>query len=120
MTSVEPLSDTNYIFPVKGENRRKILWKPILWKKAMGVQPPIKPQPSEEEYNEKFIRWNERDDDNHSARVNMMSKAQVLKCCNEKYASNLWNAIKYNMTTETEQMKAKRLCEITNLRMRKC
>ena len=48
-----------------------------------------------------------------------MSKAQLLKYSHEKDANKLWNLIKNNMAAETEQLKARSLSELTNLKMNK-
>lgn len=61
-------------------------------------------------------------DNNYATRtimINTMSKAQVLKYCSEKSVDKLWNMIKYNMAAESEQIKARALNDLTNLRMNK-
>ena len=71
----------------------------------MGVKQPEKPIEGEEDYAQKLKIWDDWDDDNHAARtimINTMTKAQVLKYCNEKTADRMWNLIKYNMAAESE------------------
>lgn len=48
-----------------------------------------------------------------------MSKAQLLKYSYEKSADKLWSLIKNNMAAETEQLKARSLCELSNFRMKR-
>ena len=120
LSCVEPLDDTNYF--LWSEKIEGILRAKKLWKKVMNVKPTDKPEEDDERYAEKFKLWNEWDDDNYAARtvmINTMSKAQLLKYSHEKDANKLWNLIKNNMAAETEQLKARSLSELTNLKMNK-
>lgn len=118
MASIEPLNDTNYF--IWSEKVEGILRAKKIWKKVIGVKPPEKPEEEDPEYNVKFRRWNEWDDDNYAARtvmINTMSKAQLLKYSYEKNANKLWSLIKNNMAAETEQLRSRSLSELSNLRM---
>lgn len=120
LSCVEPLDDTNYF--LWSEKIEGILRAKKLWKKVMNVKPTDKPEEDDERYAEKFKLWNEWDDDNYAARtvmINRMSKAQLLKYSHEKDANKLWNLIKNNMAAETEQLKARSLSELSNLKMNK-
>jgi len=120
LSNVEPLDDGN-CFPWK-EKIEGILKVKKLWKKIIGVKSPEKPSEEEENYGQKFREWDQWDDNNHAARtimINTMSKAQVLKYCSEKSADKLWSMIKHNMAAESEQIRARALNDLTNLRMNK-
>lgn len=120
LTSVEQLDDTNYF--VSSKKIERILRGKKLWKKVINVKPPEKPEEGVSGYEVKFKQWNEWDDDNYAAHtviINTMSKAQLLKYSHEKSADKLWSLIKNNMAAETEQLKARSLCELSNLRMKK-
>ena len=93
-----------------------------IWKNVIGVKPPEKPDESARDYEVKFKVCNEWDDDNYAARtiiLNTMNKAQLLKYSYERSADKLWSMIKNNMAAETEQLKARSLSELSNLRMKK-
>lgn len=117
ITAVETLDDTNYLWREKIE---EILRVKKLWKKVIEVKPPAKPQEDEENYDTKYKAWNEWDDDNYAARtiiLNTMTKAQLLS--QERCADKLWYLIKNNMAAEIEQLRARSLSELSNLRMKK-
>jgi len=120
LASVEQLDDTNYF--IWSEKIEGILRSKKLWKRVIKVKPPKKPEEGVSDYDAKFKLWNDWDDDNYAARaviINTMSKAQLLKYSHEKSADKLWSMIKNNMAAETEQLKARSLCELSNLRMKK-
>lgn len=120
LTSIEPLSNSNYF--LWSERIEGVLRAKKLWKKVMGVKPAIKPEEDDPEYERKLKIWDEWDDNNAAARaiiVNTMDKAQLLKYTHIKEADKLWNDIKFNMAAGTEQLKSRSLSELTNLRMQK-
>ena len=120
LTSVEPLDDTNYF--LWSEKIEGILRSKKLWKKIIGVKPPKKPEEGETDYDAKFKKWNEWDDDNYATRtvmINTMCQAQLLRYSSERSADKLWALIKQNMAAETEQLKAKSFSELSNLRMKR-
>ncbi|XP_076660881.1 uncharacterized protein LOC143364367 isoform X2 [Halictus rubicundus] len=118
MSNIELLKDSNYF--LWSEKIEGVLRCKKLWKRVIGVKPLIKPVAGEEKYDEKLNAWNNWDDDNYAARaimINTMSEAQVLKYSREKSADKLWTLIKENMAAGTEELKAKMLNEMTNLKM---
>jgi len=116
LASIEPLDDSNYF--LWKEKIEGVLRAKKLWKKIIGIKPPEKPKEGETQFEEKFKKWNDWDDDNYAVRaimVNSMSKTHLLKYSHEQNADRLWNLIKENMATESEEMKIKSLSEMTNL-----
>ena len=120
IASVEPLDDSNYF--MWKEKIEGILRSKRLWKKVIGVKPLEEPIVGEANYEEKLKIWDEWDDNNYAARtimINTMSKAQLLRYNSIKSADKLWSKIKQDMAAETEELKARSLNELSNIKMAK-
>ncbi|XP_076621596.1 uncharacterized protein LOC143342001 [Colletes latitarsis] len=114
IVNVEPLDDKNYFTwkeKIEGVLRSK---------KVIGVKPVEKLSAGVANYEEKLKSWDEWDDNNYAARtvmINTMSKGQLMKYSSEKSADKLWSKIKLDMAAETEEIKARSLNDLSNIKM---
>ncbi|KOC61563.1 hypothetical protein WH47_05167 [Habropoda laboriosa] len=92
ITAVEVLDDKNYF--LWSEKVEGILGSKKLWKKVIGVKQIEKPLEGDAEYEEKLKDG-------------------------QKNADKLWTKIKLDMAAESEELKARSLNELTNLKMKK-